>query len=40
MKWLDGITDGINTNLGNIWEMVRDREAWHAVFHGVSKSWT
>ena len=40
MRWLDGITDGINTNLGNIWEMVRDREAWHAVFHGVSKSWT
>ena len=40
MRWLDGITDGINTNLGNIWEMVRDREAWHAVFHRVTKSWT
>jgi len=40
MRWLDGITNGINMNLGNIWEMVRDREAWHAIFHGVTKSWT
>ena len=40
MRWLDDITDGINMNLGNIWEMVRGREAWHAVVHGVTKSWT
>ena len=40
MRWLDGITNGINMNLGNIWEMVRDREAWSAVIHGVAKSRT
>ena len=36
MRWLDGITDAINMNLGKLWKMVRDREAWHAAIHGVA----
>ena len=40
MKWLDGITDEMNMNLGKLQEMVRDREAWHAAVHGVAKNWT
>ena len=40
VRWLDGITDAVNMNLGKFWEMVRDREAWHAAVHGVAKSWT
>ena len=40
MRWLDGITDAMDMNLGKLWEMVRDRAAWHAVFHGAAKSWT
>ena len=40
MRWLDGITDAVDMNLGKPGEMVRDREAWCASVHGVIKSWT
>ena len=40
MRWLDSITDAMNMNLGKLREMARDREAWHAAVHGVTKSWT
>ena len=40
MKWLDGITNAMNMYLGKFWEMVRDREAWHAAVHEVTKRWT
>ena len=40
MRCLGGITDAMDMNLGKLWEMVRDREAWHVAVHGVTKSWT
>ena len=40
VRWLDGITDTMNMNLGKLQEMVRDREAWHVAVHGVAKSQT
>ena len=40
MRWLDGITDAMDMNLGKLWEMVRDRKAWRVTVHGVRKSQT
>ena len=40
MTWLDGITDSVDMGLGEFQELVMDREAWHAMIHGVAKSWT
>ena len=40
MKWLDDITDSMDMNLSKFWELVKDRETWHAAVYGLTKGWT
>ena len=40
MRWLNGITDSMGMNLSKFWEILKDREVWRAVVHGVTNSWT